>query len=143
MYGSVRLSKKIAAIDAAAAVNLAATGTNAANILKDTLRTEIADPGTGEAIPVTASGIVKITTAAAETNTLAIPSFEGQLLGLYCEAYAVGDRVITVASAINQTGNNTITLGAAEDMIILIGVDDGGTLAWRVLQNDGAGLTTA
>ena len=109
---------------------------------KYTPNIEIADPGTGNAIPVTNSGMVKITTAAAETNTLAIPTFEGQQLGIFCEVYAVGDRVITVASAINQTGNNTITLGAVEDMIILIGVDKGGTLFWRVLQNDGAALST-
>lgn len=109
---------------------------------KYTPHTEIADPGTGNAIPVTDSGIVKITTAAAETNTLAIPTFEGQQLAIFCEVYAVGDRVITVASAINQTGNNTITLGAVDDMIILIGIDKGGTLLWRVFQNDGAGLST-
>ncbi len=107
-----------------------------------TLHTEIADPGDAAAIPVTASGIVKITTAAAETNTLAIPTFEGQLLALMCEVYAVGDRVVTVASAVNQTGNNTITLGAAQDFIVLIAVAIGATLYWRVYSNDGAGLST-
>lgn len=115
-------------------------GTESSDVDKYTLHTEIADPGDGAAIPVTASGIVHITTAAAETNTLAIPTFEGQLLCLFCEVYAVGDRVVTVASAINQTGNTQITLGAAEDMIILIAIDLNGTLYWRVLQNDGAAL---
>lgn len=106
------------------------------------LANAIADPGDGNAIPVTASGSIAITTAAAETNTMAIPTFVGQQISLIVDVYAVGDRVITVASAINQTGNNTITLGAAADMIVLTAMQVGGVLVWRVTANDGAALST-
>lgn len=102
----------------------------------------IADPGDGAAIPVTTSGVCAITTAAAETNTLAIPTAVGQMLTLICDVYAVGDRVVTVASAVNQTGNNTLTFGAAGDYIVLQGAQLAGVLVWRVLSNDGVGLTT-
>lgn len=102
----------------------------------------ISDPGDGNAIPVTASGVVAITTAAAETNTMAIPTFVGQQIALIVDVYAVGDRVVTVASAINQTGNNTITLGVAADMIVLTAMQVAGVLVWRVTANDGAALST-
>ena len=104
---------------------------------------EIADPGHAGAIPVDqGSGVCPITTAAAETRTLAIPKFIGQRLGLICKTYAVGDAVITVASAINQTGNNTITLNTAGDYVELVGVKIASVLAWRVVVNDGATLST-
>ena len=106
------------------------------------LENVIADPGDGEAIPVTASGSIAVTTAAAETNTLAIPTFVGQMLSLTCDVYAVGARTITVAAAINQTGNNTIALDTAGDNTILVGVQVAGALVWRVLVNDGSTLST-
>ena len=101
----------------------------------------IADPGTGAAIPVTTSGVCMITTAAAETNTLAIPSFVGQRLALICDVYAVGNRVVTSAQAINQTGNTIMTFGAAGDMIELTAMKVGGALRWRVTANDGCALS--
>ena len=104
--------------------------------------TSISDPGTGAAIPVGVSAHIAITTAAAETNTLAIPTFVGQKLILICDVYAVGDRVVTVAAAVNQTGNNTLTFGAAGDLIVLEGSQVAGALVWRVTANDGVGLTT-
>lgn len=103
----------------------------------------IADPGDAGAIPVLRSGVCAITTAAAaETRTLAVPASVGITLSIICDTYAVGDAVITVASAINQTGNNTITLGAAADMIELKSMTVGGSIVWRVVANDGAALTT-
>ena len=102
----------------------------------------LADPGDGVTIPVLRSASIAITTAAAETNTLAIPSFVGQTLNLICDVYAVGDRVVTVAAKVNQTGNNTLTFGAAGDFIQLTGVQEAGTLRWQVTANDGVGLTT-
>lgn len=101
----------------------------------------IADPGTGAAIPVTHSGFLAITTAAAETNTLADPTYAGQWLSIVCDTYAVGNRVITCASRINQTGNTIITLGAAGDFIKLEAVTIGGSLKWQVVANDGAALS--
>lgn len=102
----------------------------------------LADPGTGAPIPVTRSANIAITTAAAETNTLAIPTFIGQKLILTMNVRAVGDRVVTAAVAVNQTGNNTLTFGAAGDTIILEAIKVAGTLRWRVTSNDGVALST-
>lgn len=112
-----------------------------AELAGEGLMVPIADPGTGVAIPVTRSGTVAITTAAAETNTLAIPTFVGQRLALICDTYAVGDRVITASQAINQAGNTIMTFGAAGDMIVLQAMTVGGALRWRVVSNDGVALS--
>lgn len=101
----------------------------------------IADPGDAGAIPVTRSGTCAITTAAAETRTLAIPTFAGQVLSLSFDV-DVGDAVVTVAAAVNQTGNNTLTLADAGDHIRLEGVQVAGALVWRVIANDGVALST-
>ncbi len=101
----------------------------------------ITDPGTGAAIPVSASGVVAITTAAAETNTLAIPTFLGQRLVLVCDVYAVGDRVVTAASAINVAGNTIMTFGAARDAIELVAIQLAGVLAWEVSWNNNVALS--
>lgn len=101
----------------------------------------IADPGASGAIPVTKSGSVAITTATAETRTLAIPALAGITLALSLDVDG-GDCVITVAAAINQTGNNTITLGDAGDTVVLTAIQKAGALVWRVLVNDGCSLTT-
>lgn len=113
-----------------------------AELYPQSISFSITDPGDAGAIPVTRSGVCPITTAAAETRTLAIPAFIGQRLTLVCDVYAVGDAVITVAAAVNQTGNNTITLNTAGDTIELVGVQVGGALVWRTVFNDGAALTT-
>lgn len=103
----------------------------------------IADPGDAGAIPVTRSGQCAITTGAAgETRTLAIPAFVGERLTISHDVDGGGDAVITVAAAINQTGNNTITLNDAGDTVDLVGVQVGGALVWRLVVNDGATLTT-
>ena len=101
----------------------------------------ITDPGDAGAIPVTRSGNVAITTAGAETRTLAVPTYAGQDLTISMDVDA-GDAVITVAAAINQTGNNTITLDDAGDTVKLVGVQVGGSLVWRTVVNDGATLST-
>jgi len=100
----------------------------------------IADPGDASAIPVTRSGNVAITTAGAETRTLAIPAIQGITLAISCDVF-VGNGVITVASAINQAGNTIITLNGAGDTVVLIAVQVAGALVWRVLVNDGAALS--
>lgn len=103
---------------------------------------EIADPGTGQAIPVTASGVVPITTGAAgETNTLAAPSAIGMFLALTCNVFGGGNRVVTCATTVDQTGNNTLTFGAAGDTILLYSTKIGGNLRWRVASNDGVALS--
>lgn len=102
---------------------------------------EITDPGDAGAIPVTSSGSVMLTTAGAETRTLAIPTFVGQYLNIGLDTDG-GDCVITVAQPVNQTGNNTLTGADAGDQISLIAITVGGAFRWRVVCNDGWGLTT-
>ena len=111
------------------------------NTIHNALTAVIADPGATGAIPVTDSGTCEIVTAAAETRTLAAPTYVGQVLSL-CMKTDGGDCVITVATAINQTGNNTITLNDAGDTILLVGVQNGANKAWRVVVNDGCTLST-
>lgn len=101
----------------------------------------IADPGTGVAIPVTASGTVAITTAAAETNTLADPTYAGQFLSLFVDTYAVGNRVVTAASRINQAANTIMTFGSVGDFIKLEAITIAGALKWQVVSNDGVALS--
>ncbi|WP_051361133.1 hypothetical protein [Desulfuromonas sp. TF] len=103
----------------------------------------IADPGDAGAIPVTRSGNVAITTGAAgETRTLAIPGAAGIELAISHDVDDGGDCVITVAEAVNETGNNTITLDDAGETIVLTAVQVAGALVWRVTGNDGATLST-
>lgn len=101
----------------------------------------ITDPGDAGAIPVTKSGVVAIVTGGGETRTLAIPTFLGQRITL-CLDTDGGDAVVTVASAVNQTGNNTLTFSDAGEEISLHAISVGGTLAWRVSSNDGVVLST-
>jgi hypothetical protein len=101
----------------------------------------IADPGDAGAIPVTRSGNCAITTAGAETRTIAAPATVGITLALSCDVDA-GDAVVTVASAFNQTGNNTITLNDAGDTVVLTSVQVGSAVVWRLVVNDGATLAT-
>ncbi len=101
----------------------------------------VADPGNAGAIAVTANGVCALTSAGAETRTLAIPAFAGQQLAIICDTY-VGNIVITSAQAINQAGNNTMTFGVVNDSIFLVAMTIGGALRWRVVGNDGVELST-
>lgn len=100
----------------------------------------ITDPGNAGAISVTKSGVCAITTAGVETRTLAIPSFIGQWMTLICDVDG-GSCAVTVAAAINQTGNTVIALADAADMIHLVSGRVGGALRWRVAANDGCALS--
>ena len=96
----------------------------------------IADPGDAAAIPVTRAGVCAMTTAGAETRTLAIPTYVGQILVL-TEDVHVGNNVITVASSVDGT-NNTLTFDAAGETLVLIGTQIAGTKCWRILVNIGS-----
>ena len=80
----------------------------------------IPDPGNAGAIDVSHSGICEITTAAAETRTLADPAFRGQQLDIVM-VVDTGDAVITAASPMNQTGNTILTMSAVGGFARLIG----------------------
>ena len=103
----------------------------------------IPDPGTGNPIPTSKTGIVAFSSAAAETNTLGAPSGAGLILGLFMKTFAVGSRVITASAGINQADQTTMTFGADEDFILLMSVPGltNGTYLWRVVANDGVALS--
>jgi predicted RecA/RadA family phage recombinase len=113
----------------------------AAVVVNSETERAITDPGASGAIPVTAGGYVNIVTAGAETRTLAAPSYRGQLLSIAMKTDG-GDCVITCATTVNQTANNTITLNDAGDHVLLIAKQNGNNLRWSVVANDGATLST-
>lgn len=102
----------------------------------------IADPGNAGTIDVSRSGYIELVTAGAETRTLPDPTFRGQILDIVFIT-DVGDCVITASSAVNQTGNNTITFTDVGEHTRLVGAwnaTDG--WEWKTIVNDGAALTT-
>jgi hypothetical protein len=101
--------------------------------------TTIADPGNGNAIAVLTNGVCAMTSAGAETRTLADPGWMGQRITLVCDTY-IGDIVVTAANRINAAGNLTMTFGVVADCISLVGVTIGGNLRWQVTANDGVAL---
>lgn len=117
------------------------TGNVTGNVTGYTVPPAVADPGNAGAIPVTGSGYCPIVTAGAETRTLAAPTFVGQEIHLYMKTDG-GDAVITCATGVNQTGNNTITMNDAGDSILLRAIESGSNKRWRVVVNDGCTLAT-
>lgn len=95
------------------------------------------------AIPVTGNGIVALTIAnAAETNTLAVPTFAGQEITIAADTLAgSGTRAVTVATDYDTGGHNVITFTGAGQMVVLRGIKLGATFAWRLVANDGATLS--
>ena len=103
----------------------------------------IADPGNAKAIAVTQSGVCLLTSgSSAETRTLAVPTRLGMTLDLVHSVDGGGAITITVAAAINQTGNNTIAVQDAGDFLRLVSVRVGANYRWKLIVNDGATLTT-
>lgn len=103
--------------------------------------TIVADPGDAQAIPVTQSASVRIETSGAETRTLAAPTLDPQSLQLHMTTDG-GDAVITCFTGVNDTGNNTITMDAVDDIIRLEARYASGNLRWRVVSNTGCALST-
>lgn len=103
----------------------------------------LGDPGSSGNILSNRAGVIRlVTTAGAETRTLDDPVYDAQELHLFFETDA-GDCVVTADSAVNQTGNNTLTFADAGDHLFLVGGRDGaGGYEWRVLANDGVALST-
>lgn len=111
-------------------------------ISKVLITEEITDPGDGAAIPVTSSGSLMLTSGGSgETRTLAIPTFVGQRLSIGFDTDGGGDIAITVAAAVNQAGNTTLTGADAGDHISLEAITVGGSYLWRILANDGFALS--
>ena len=105
---------------------------------------KVTDPGTAQAIPVPYADfdvMLTIGSAGAETNTLAIPKFVGQRARIFVDTVGTGTRAITVAAAINVTGNTIITFGEVRDYVELVGVTVGGSLMWQILTNVNGALS--
>ena len=100
---------------------------------------EYVEPASGTAISVTKWGdFVFATGASGETNTLAAPTTSGQRIKLFCRSHGGGNRVITVASAINKAGNTVLTFAATGDFVVLESVRSApSTYVWRITTNDG------
>lgn len=122
---------------------LASTGAITLAADEKNLTLELADPGDAGAIPVTSTGHVDLVTGAqGQTRTLAAPTYVGQQLLLSLKTDGGGDCVITCATTVNQTGNNTITMGDAGDAVLLVAKANGANKRWSVVSNDGAALST-
>lgn len=105
----------------------------------------IPDPGTGQPIYCKQylAWIPIVTGSSGETNTLPDPDYAGMELTLFHKTDGGGNRVITASTAINSTGNNTITLGDAGDILELKSVPKAaGTFKWLEIANNGASLST-
>ena len=101
----------------------------------------IADPGASGAVPVTASGYCNLVTAAAETRTLAAPTFQGQVIVL-CGKTTTGSNTCAVTVSNSFDGSHTIaTFGTAGESIGLIATISGSTLQWALLFNRGTSLS--
>jgi predicted RecA/RadA family phage recombinase len=111
---------------------------HAKSVTPVTVMGDITDPGDGEAIPVTTSGVCAMTSteAGGETRTLAIPSFIGQQLILTLDVDG-GDVVVTAASTVDGS-NDELTFDAAGETLVLVGTQIAGVLAWRILENIGS-----
>lgn len=115
----------------------------AADYLKKQLDYALGTAAASAALAPSYSGEYRMAIAnASETNTLAAPAFVGQVVAFGVDSRAgTGTRAITVASAINATGNTVATFNATTDTLILYAMTVGGTVAWRVLLNDGVALS--
>lgn len=108
----------------------------------------INDPGDAGEIANNLEGVSPavclITTAAAETRTLADPILPGQklILVFYSDG---GDCTITTATAYNRAGSTTITLDTEGQTVVLEAIDTSTLgLRWQVTQGlAGADTTTA
>ena len=101
----------------------------------------ITDPGDAGAISVQTSGYVSLVSGGAETRTMAAPLFIGQEIQLDFKTDG-GDCVVTISTAVNQTGNNTLTFADAGDQVVLRAGQSGTNLRWREQSNDGVALST-
>ena len=100
----------------------------------------IADPGDGNAIPVTESGSCAMTSVGVETRTVAAPTFLGQVLDLSFDVDG-GNIAVTYSAAFNQAANTVATFSDAGEHFRTVAVQVASALVWRVIANDGAVLS--
>ena len=118
----------------------------------------VPDPGDGGEIQARLGELVELSTAGAETRTLPDPTFRGQEFALnLVAAEALATVVITADSPVNQARNPRITLSAAGQHVLLVGLmvetdrsrfnpttteQVTEVFEWRVVANDGAVIDT-
>jgi len=98
---------------------------------------EVADPGNGKQIilPEHHHAVCALTSAGAETRTIAVPRFHGQRCTLSCETHA-GNIVVNVAGDGNTQGHDEITFTAIGQAVDMVGVKRSGALRWRAAVAD-------
>lgn len=98
----------------------------------------ISDPGDAGSLGASYDSFYcELTTAGAETRTLADP-LAGGIMAVIAMRTDGGNAVVTAATAINATGNNTLTFGDAGDSVTLVSVADGASdYKWSILTQDG------
>jgi len=97
---------------------------------------DIVDPGDAGAIPVTRGGVCMLTTAGAETRTVADPARTGMRLSLFFMTDG-GNCVVTFSSPVNQAANNTLTLADANESAHFVAVKDSvSTYRWCLTSKD-------
>jgi len=102
----------------------------------------LTDPGNAGAISVAfGNASVEIVTAAPETRTIAAPTAAGQTLLVALKTDG-GDCTITVASTVNQNGDNSLIGADAGDLIKLESGANGASYEWKVAHNDGWAVST-
>ena len=103
---------------------------------------KVADPGDAGAISNDLSGTCAITTATAETRTLAAPIRAGVMLTICMETDG-GDCVLTVATYVDENDSTTITFDNTGEYVTLRSVyTDTDTIRWRVADYDGVSGVT-
>lgn len=119
------------------------TGANILNQLATQAQYEVSEPATGTALVVEKNCHFNFSTGASgETNTLSNPFRAGVQIVLNCYSHGGGNRVVTVAGAVNQTGNTVLTFGAARDNCKLESIKTAAdTYRWEVTHNDGVALS--
>jgi len=102
----------------------------------------ISDPGDGGTLTADQAGNIPIAIASGnETRTLPDPAYIGLQLMITLDINDGTDVTITANSALNSTGNDTITMSTAGESITLEAAQVGASLVWRVTGND-ASLST-
>jgi len=98
---------------------------------------EVADPGNGKQIilPEHHHAVCALTSAGAETRTIAVPRFHGQRCTLSCETHA-GNIVVNVAGDGNTQGHDEITFTAIGQAVDMVAVKRSGALRWRAAVAD-------
>lgn len=114
--------------------------TDRSDVGNGALSNAIADPGDGNAIPVTQNGHVVLVSGGAETRTLADPTFKGQTILVFMDTDG-GDIVLTTASAANAAGDNTFLFDAIGEVAEFTGTTRGAAFFWST-RVDGATPST-